>query len=342
MPTNPQQAPQVDNEYFLKTQDFILRFSGILWEAMPFIILGAIIAGILEEFLPPSLVARILPRSRFLSIAAGGLLGLLFPMCECGIIPVMRRLLRKGLPLSCCVSYLLAGPIINFIVILSTFTAFAGQESHRIQDLKFHPMGSLWMTGLRIGLGYVVAVVTGLVVDWQSRKHGASLLTPLTQPTMRTKEEDAPGRKPSWDKRLANISETALIDFVDITAFLIIGALLAAFVRVWATQEKMAQLAEQHIVLSILLMMFLAIILCLCSEADAFFAATFVALPPATKLAFLVLGPMMDLKLYMLYTRVFRPRLIWTIFGTVLVQVFVYSLVVHYLWERYGPSVTGP
>jgi len=331
----------VDNVYFLKTQDFILRFSGILWEAMPFIILGAVIAGILEEFLPSSLVARILPRSRLLAIAMGGLLGLLFPMCECGIIPVMRRLLRKGLPLSCCVAYLLAGPIINCIVILSTLAAFSGQESHVTPDLSAHPMGSFWMTGLRIGLGYIVAVVTSLIVDWQYARHGVSLLTPLAQPSPLKGEEDGPRQKPPLGKRLANISETALIDFVDITAFLIIGALLAASIRVWATQETIAQLSRQHIVLSILVMMFLAIILCLCSEADAFFAATFVALAPAAKLAFLVLGPMMDLKLYMLYTRVFRTPLIWTIFGSVLVQVFVYSLVVHYLWERYGPLITG-
>ena len=100
----------------------------ILLEAMPFIVLGAVVAGLLEELLPQKLITRILPRSRFLSIAIGGLLGLLFPMCECGIIPVMRRLLRKGLPVSCCTAYLLAGPIINVVVMLSTYLAFDGQE----------------------------------------------------------------------------------------------------------------------------------------------------------------------------------------------------------------------
>src|SRR5205807_5824141 len=92
---------------------------------MPFIVLGVVIAGLLEEYVPQKLVARIIPRSRVLAIAIGGLLGLLFPMCECGIIPVMRRLLRKGVPLSCCVCYMLAGPIINVVVMISTFAAFS-------------------------------------------------------------------------------------------------------------------------------------------------------------------------------------------------------------------------
>src|SRR5215471_6263584 len=127
---------------------------------MPFVVLGAVLAGILEELVPQKLVARLLPSSRFLSILIGGLLGLLFPMCECGIIPVMRRLIRKGVPLSSCVAYLLAGPIINVVVMLSTLVAFSG-----IPDTTTTPSGvivpqmnSVWMTSLRLGLGYLVAV----------------------------------------------------------------------------------------------------------------------------------------------------------------------------------------
>lgn len=329
----------MDNrEYFLKIQDFILRFTGILYEAMPFIFLGAIIAGILEEYLPQRLIARILPRSRFLAIAMGGLLGLVFPMCECGIIPVMRRLLRKGLPLSCCVAYLLAGPIINVVVIWGTLVAFSGQESHTSRDMTSVPMGSLWMTGMRIGMGYFVAVTTSLIVDVVYRKYGNDLLTPLARPPAQFVDEENEVRRTTspW-KSISNIADTALHDFVDITGFLILGALLAAFIRIWLTQDAIANLSQHHIILSILLMMGLAILLCLCSEADAFFAASFATLPSSAKLAFLVLGPMMDLKLYMLYTRVFRPRLIWTIFGSVLVQSFVLSVVVHYVWGYYFP-----
>ena len=106
--------------------EFVTIFISILYEALPFIVLGAIIAGLLEELVPQRLVARIIPRNRVLAIGIGGFLGVLFPMCECGIIPVMRRMLRKGVPLSSCVCYMLAGPIINVVVMLSTYVAFSG------------------------------------------------------------------------------------------------------------------------------------------------------------------------------------------------------------------------
>ena len=88
-------------------------------------------------------------------------------------------------------------------------------------------------------------------------------------------------------------------------------------------------------------MMGLAVLLCLCSEADAFVAASFITLRPSAKLAFLVLGPMLDLKLYMMYTRVFRQRLIWTIICCVVIQVLVYSLIFHLVWENYGPQIVS-
>src|SRR5437588_3254050 len=123
---------------------------------MPFIVLGAVIAGVLEEVVPQQLIARVVPKNKYLAIGMSALLGLIFPMCECGIIPVMRRLLRKGLPLSCCVSYLLAGPIVNLVVISSTFVAFSGAETVEIGGKSLHQMGSWWMTGCRVVFGYLV------------------------------------------------------------------------------------------------------------------------------------------------------------------------------------------
>ena len=332
----------MDNPYILKVENFILTFTSILYEAMPFIILGAVIAGILEEMLPQRLITRFLPRSRTLAIVIGALLGLIFPMCECGIIPVMRRLIRKGLPLSCCVAYLLAGPIINVVVLLSTFVAFSGMENAvEPGGAPSFQMGSWWMMGFRAGLGFLVAVGTAHIVEWQHRKYGSKLLMPLAIPSTlpQADDPDAPeAKRPAW-QRLSNISETALHDFIDITVFLILGALLAALTRQLVTQEMISDLSRNHAILAIALMMLLAILLCLCSEADAFVAASFVTLRPSAKVAFLVLGPMLDLKLYMMYTRVFRPRLIYTIFLSVIVQVFVLSYLTHLFWEYYGPRI---
>jgi uncharacterized protein len=311
---------------------FTKLFTSILYEAMPFIVLGAVIAGLLEELVPQQLVARMIPRSRVLAIAIGGLLGILFPMCECGIIPVMRRLLRKGVPLSCCVCYMLAGPIINVVVMISTYVAFSGMESTApTAEQPFRQYGGLEMMLLRMGLGYLVAFGTSLVVEWQYRKHGDKLLNPLAVPDkLLPVVEDDTGKRRSWFDRLGNIAETSLHDFVDITVYLIIGAILASASRFLLSRDQIQSLASNP-TLSISVMMGLAILLCICSEADAFVAASFRMLPPASKLAFLVLGPMLDFKLYMMYTRVFRPRLIWTIIGCVVVQVFLYAHLVHWL-----------
>jgi len=330
----------VDNDQYIRNKvfDFFLIFASIFYEALPFIVLGAVIAGILQEFLPQRLVTRFLPRNRTLAIAIGALLGLIFPMCECGIIPVMRRLMRKGFPLSCCVAYLLAGPVINIVVIFSTAVAFTGMENVTVGGRPAYQMGSLWMTGLRVGLAYLVAVGTALIVERQHRIHGDKLLTPLTMPGRLSTVEDENGvAHGSWSRSLSNVSETALHDFIDITVYLILGALLAAFVRVWLTPEMIANWTSGHPMLASIVMMLFAYVISLCSEADAFVAASFVTMRPAAKLAFLVFGPMMDIKLTMMYTRVFRPRLIWTIILSVAVQVFVYSYIVHLLWEHYAP-----
>lgn len=330
--------------------DFIITFSAVLWEAMPFIVLGSIIAGILEEFLPQQAITRFLPKQVLPAVMIGAVLGLVFPMCECGILVVMRRLLRKGLPLSCCVAYMLAGPIINLVVIFSTAVAFTP-----------HGIGPE-VVGLRVGLGFLVAVVTGLVVQGQWAKYGNKLLTPIAVPpahkvepktaiAMKMADEhehhhdhghdhdhDHNHRRPrkTLMKRLGNISATALHDFVDITVFLILGSVLAALTKQYISSSEIEYLSTDQPFLAIPAMMLMAVLMCLCSEADAFVAASFTKMHISAKLAFLVLGPMLDLKLLMMYTRVFKPRLIAVIVTCVVLQVFVYTVAVHLIYRMNG------
>ena len=329
-------------------KNFIVTFTSILYEALPFIVFGAIIAGIVEELIPQRLIARLIPRNRILAIAIGGFLGLPSPMCDCGILVVVRRLLRKGVPLSCCVCYLLAGPIINVVTMLSTRVAFSGME--KFTDSSGQPtyqIGGDGMMWLRVGLGFLVAFVTALIVEWQYRKHGPEkLLTPLAVPTGKTDlaDEEENGKEATQHRslfqRLNNITETALHDFIDVMVFLILGALLAALGRI-LLKDQLEVLSRAYPVFAIGIMMGLAVVLCICSQADAFVAASFVTLRPAAKLAFLVLGPMLDFKLYAMYTRVFRPRLIWTVVSCVVLQVFVYALIVHVIWENYHAQLTS-
>jgi uncharacterized membrane protein YraQ (UPF0718 family) len=177
------------------------------------------------------------------------------------------------------------------------------------------------------------------VVEWQYRKHGNKLFSPALLGTGPVNDEPAAGvpvRRSLW-RRLGNISGTALHDFVDILAFLVLGAMLAAVVRTFLQDSGFSNLVSTTPPVAILLLMALAVAICLCSEADAFVASAFpLAWPPAAKIAFLVLGPMLDFKLFLMYTRVFRQRLIWTIIISVVVQVFAYTLLLHYLWPDHG------
>src|SRR5205085_2104646 len=239
-------------------ETLILIFTAIIYEALPFIVLGVVLAGILEEFVPQQAIAKIIPRNRVLAIGLGGILGIVFPMCECGIIVVMKRLLRKGLPLSVCVSYVLAGPIINVVVLMSTYVAF------NPSDPAFRIFGGpLNVVLLRAGLGYVVAFFTALIVHWQETRVGAfALLAPSVTKGLKVVLSDADDGDQgprAWGQRINNITQPALNDFIDIVAFLVLGAFIAAAGRMLLEQSNLVGLLEQNIAIAILLMMAIAV-----------------------------------------------------------------------------------
>jgi uncharacterized protein len=139
-------------------------------------------------------------------------------------------------------------------------------------------------------------------------------------------------------QRLSNIASVALHDFIDITCFLILGAMLAASLQTFEIVNKVSFLFTNPWTAA-LIMMIIAVLLCLCSEADAFVAANMLKVPLAGKISFLVLGPMFDLKLLFMYTRVFKPRLIITIVLLLWVIVYVLSMAVHFL-DQYARTAS--
>jgi uncharacterized protein len=334
----PNRAPGIGDQGH---ERLIIDFTSIIYEALPFIVLGVLIAGLLEEFVPQQALARIVPRNPLLAIMIGALLGLVFPMCECGIIVVMKRLLRKGLPLSVCVAYMLAGPVINFVVMGSTFVAFASYNKEGQNDV----LGGPWnVLAWRVGLSYIVAIVTALVVHWQWNRHGKHLLHPsIMRGLKRPSADDEFAAPRPWSERINNITQTALHDFVDIMAFLVLGSVLAAGGKFVIKETDIQHSLQQAPAIAILIMMGLAILFCLCSEADAFVAANFPLFwPDGSKLAFLVLGPMLDFKLLLMYTRVYRARLIYTIVIALVVQVFIYSWIVGEIYGKVHPEEKPP
>jgi uncharacterized membrane protein YraQ (UPF0718 family) len=272
--------------------DFQYAFLSILLEGLPFLLGGAILSGVLEEFLPQSMMTRLLPKNPRTAILVSGLLGVVFPVCECGIVPVVRRLLRKGLPVSCGVTYMLAAPIVNPLVILSTLAAFRGQ-------------GAWEMTILRFALGLSVAVLVGWVVSFFAP---FSILRPGLISTEHDHDHDRVVSGEMLD-RLQSVALVATRDFLDVAVYFVIGAAAASLFSTAVNQEVILPLAANP-PLAIVSLMGLASVLSVCSTTDAFIAATLTTFPMAAKLAFLVFGPMLDFKLLFLYGAAFSKRFI--------------------------------
>jgi uncharacterized membrane protein YraQ (UPF0718 family) len=293
--------------------NFAYSFLSVLFEGVPFLLLGSIISGFVDVFVSPERMARLLPGRGVGSVLLSGLLGLIFPMCECGSVIVIRRFIRKGLPLSAAVTYMLASPIVSPIVAVSTFAAFRGQNP--------------WvMTCLRLALGYALAVGAGLIARTAKPE---SILLPamLNQNTTRRRSGLSVAATPTQDfsdlaasssvwKKLLLAVQSSTADFLDVAFFLIIGAVIASVFNTAVNQQVILPLAT-NAPLAIGSMMVLRFLLAICSTTDAFIAASFATFPFAAKLAFLVFGPLFDFKLLFLYGVIFRRRLVF-LFGAVM------------------------
>ena len=284
-------------------QNFWFSFLALVFEGVPFILLGSLISGIIGSFVPARVITGLLPKSRFPAILVSGLLGVIFPVCDCGTVPIVRRILKKGVPLSCGITYMLASPIVNPLVIFSTIIAFQGQAP-------------LLNAGLRIGFGYFIAVIIGLIV---SSLQSESILRKglvRTGRSSRTAFTIAPLYDSGSEKMEAGFVRKASVavrmatdDFLGTGFYFMIGAAIAATFNTAVNQRVILPLASDS-VLSIISMMMLAGILTLCSTSDAFIAATFVTFPSAARMAFLIFGPMFDLKLIFLYSSLFKKRFV--------------------------------
>lgn len=277
-------------------QDIAHSFLSILFEGIPFLLLGSLISGVIEAFVPSHLMLRMLPRRAMPAILISGLLGLIFPICECGSVVVVRRFIRKGVPISSAVTYMLAAPIISPVVALSTWAAFQGQDA------------ALMLT-LRLGIGFALAVSVGFIVQRMRRE---SVLNSTLHSTVDALEEhpafEGPGGQ-SRREKLGVALQSAASDFLDVAFFLVLGAGITAFANTAIDRAVIDPVATDQ-TWSVLAMMALAFVLSLCSTTDAFIAASLIKFPFVAKLAFLLFGPLLDLKLIFLYSVVFRKRFV--------------------------------
>ena len=298
------------NWFSFNFQDFSYSFLSILFEGIPFLLLGSLLSGMVDAFVPAKMMTRFLPKSSGVAIILSGLLGAIFPMCECGSVMVVRRLIKKGLPVACATTYMLAAPIVNPVVALSTFAAFRGQ--------------SPWvMMSLRLSLGFVISVGIGFIVRQipTEKLLQKSILDSLPGRRRTAFRMSAPSSSGedlmdgtealpvNFGRRLLGAARSAASDFLDVAFLLVIGAAIASVFNTAVDQTRILPLATSPL-LSTVSLMSLAFVLALCSTSDAFIAASLVTFPFVAKLAFLVFGAMFDIKLYFLYGLVYKRRFV--------------------------------
>ena len=292
-------------------RNLMIVFGSLLVEAMPFILLGATVSAAIEVLVPATAFARIALLPRGLQLPAAAAAGVAFPVCECGSVPVARRLAAKGLSPGAAVTFMLAAPIVNPVVVASTFVAYRGRDT-------------LWLMVLgRLALGFIVAMSVGWVMG---RLRSGELLRARGGPGD-AHDVAGEGMEPRWRRFFGHLAG----DMAFMTRFLIVGAALAAAIQTFVPRSILDGLAGLPVI-SLIAMMVLAFVMSLCSESDAFVAASFTAFGPASQLAFLVFGPMADLKLAALYAGTYRQGFVRTVIVVVGATTLVATLWIQVIW----------
>lgn len=266
-------------------------FFGIFLEALPFILLGVLVSSVLHLFVPENALRRILPSHPVPGVLTACLLGIVLPVCECGMIPIVRGLIRKGMPAYIGIPYILAAPIINPVTYAGTRLAFPNQPA---------------MAVYRMGLAFGVAAVVGWTLYWFAKRD------PLRSEESGASRSHHHHHEPhgASDGRLLQTLSHASDEFFEMGKYLLLGAFLTAVIQTFAGRQALTSLDAGPIV-SHMLMMGFAYLISLCSTSDAFVAASFSGtFHPGALLSFLVFGPMIDFKNTLMMLAVFRRRFV--------------------------------
>ncbi|WP_078890196.1 permease [Streptomyces maremycinicus] len=250
-------------------------FTAVAVQGVPFLLLGTVVSAAIGAFVPDRVFRRLLPRNPALAVPVAGLAGVVLPGCECASVPVAGSLMRRGVAPAAALAFLLSAPAINPVVLVATSIAFPGQPE-------------MVLARLLASLG------TAVVMGWLWARFGKEKWLRL------------PGRGAA---SAAATGPRAFLtglqhDFLHAGGFLVLGAAAAATFNI-AVPRSVLDLFTGSPWLAVPLLAVLAVVLCVCSEADAFVAASLSAFPPTARLAFMVVGPMVDLKLLALQAGTF-------------------------------------
>lgn len=287
--------------------DFSIIFTSIILDSIPFIIIGSIVSAVIQLFISEEFIERIIPKNNILGYIGAALIGLIFPVCECAIVPITRRLIKKGVPVGLGITFMLSVPIVNPVVIMSTYYAFYDKQS---------------MVFVRTIGGFACAIIIGLIVNALQGSEEC-----LSKDFIGDDNYCSCGCNSIIDSnnKLIALVEHTNREFLDITRYLILGAILSSMFQIVESKGGFAFITENR-VLAIVFMMFLGFALSLCSEADAFVGKGFLETYSFSGVAgFLLIGPMLDLKNLIMLTGGFKKEFISKLSFVTLGVVFIVS-----------------
>jgi Predicted permeases len=292
-----------------KISTFKTMLISIVLETLPFLLLGVAVSSLMHVYIPEAWIRRLIPKNPLLGILTASLLGILFPICECGLIPVVRRLMVKGMPLYAGVVFMLAGPVVNPVVYSATYVAFRTKQE---------------MVDVRIGLAAAVALVIGLIVYYVVKHNPIknsreSMNAAVTLNVLQT---------PSRTNKFNEAMQHAGSEFFDMGKYLIVGSILAALIQTFIPRSELLTIGQGEYT-SHLFMMSFAYFLSLCSTSDAFVASSFLSTFSASSLlTFMVFGPMIDMKGTFMLLSVFKVKFVLLIIALVAILVPLGSLLI--------------
>lgn len=300
-------------QIYSNVQAFSTVFISILLEAFPFILLGVILSSIIHVFVPENFFKKIIPKNKVLGTTFGAAMGFFFPVCDCGVIPVSRRLMKKGVPLHTGIAFMLAAPIINPVVLIATYYAF---KTILPEMFLFRSL-----------IGFLIAVTVGMLFGALVKKEHF-----LLEQSPHNHSHDCSCQH-HHDNKLINIIQHARKEFFDIGKYLIIGAAIAAAVQAFLPRD-IIHLIGQNTMLAIPAMLLFAYLLSLCSTADSFIAKAFFGqFTNSSILAFLLLGPMIDIKNTLVMAGNFKVKYVMNLIGLLFLLCFISALIAKYVFS---------
>jgi uncharacterized membrane protein YraQ (UPF0718 family)/Ni2+-binding GTPase involved in maturation of urease and hydrogenase len=296
------------NDYFDEFKRFYTVFISILIQGLPFILVGSFVSAIIQICISRETFIKLFPKNIFLSCIIAALTGLLFPICDCGTIPVVKGLIKKKIPLAAGVTFMLAAPIVNPIAIISTVYAFQGMKSVVIY---------------RITAGIIISILVGLIMQFCTKKNESILKSEDTIIDCNCGfcDDNYVYSKSKLDKIKA-VFIHAGDEFFNIGKFMIIGTFLSSiFQNVVSINNNMYIPKDNRI--SLILMILLSFLLSVCSTSDAFIAKGFLKQFSINSImGFLVVGPMLDIKNTIMLFGSFKKKFVLKLIFSILLVSF--------------------